>query len=451
MRQAAGDGARRADEHAAGGDAVACRATTCTARSGRPSSPAATPSTSRCSTQGLLVVLGDATGHGIAPALSVTQMQAMLRMAFRLGADLETAFVQVNNQLAETLADDRFITAFIGVLDPATHQLRFHSGGQGPILHFRAADATLRALQADELSARRDAADGAAAGDRARRCSRATCSSCSPTASTSTRTRAASSSAKTRVRGSRSPRTIDAADGGALARRCFDAVQAFAEGAPQEDDMTVVLVKREAGLARRRSFRAQLRRAAQRSSRSPRRRSDRGARRGCCRRRLGAGRAVHEHGQIRHRERRAGAHRHRARSPDGVEVTLIDTTSSRSTSRGRPTSTSRCRSSSGSPAGSGLHLIRSMVDSVEYRYSSRRSRHRAAITLQRKTEREQMLAIERVADGDGRARRDGSTRRSARPRRRFSTRSRAWSRSTARGLEYISSAGLGVLLRPRSG
>jgi sigma-B regulation protein RsbU (phosphoserine phosphatase) len=72
----------------------------------------------------------------------VTQMHAMLRMAFRLGADLETAFVQVNNQLADILADDRFITAFIGVLDPSTHQVRFHSGGQGPILHFRAASRT---------------------------------------------------------------------------------------------------------------------------------------------------------------------------------------------------------------------------------------------------------------------------------------------------------------------
>mgnify|MGYP006357907257 CR=1 FL=1 len=89
--------------------------------------------------QGLLVVLADATGHGIAPALSVTQMQAMVRMAFRMGADLETAFIQVNNQLADTLADDRFITACIGLLDASTHQLRLHSGGQGPILHFRAA------------------------------------------------------------------------------------------------------------------------------------------------------------------------------------------------------------------------------------------------------------------------------------------------------------------------
>ncbi len=89
--------------------------------------------------QGLLVVLGDATGHGIAPALSVTQMHAMLRMAFRMGADLETAFTHVNNQLADTLPPDRFITAFIGLLDATTHRLRFHSGGQGPILHFAAA------------------------------------------------------------------------------------------------------------------------------------------------------------------------------------------------------------------------------------------------------------------------------------------------------------------------
>ena len=92
--------------------------------------------------QGLLAVLADATGHGIAPALSVTQMHAMLRMAFRLGADLDTAFMQVNNQLADILADDRFITAFVGLLDASTHRLRFHSGGQGPILHFQAATAT---------------------------------------------------------------------------------------------------------------------------------------------------------------------------------------------------------------------------------------------------------------------------------------------------------------------
>lgn len=98
--------------------------------------------------QGLLVVVGDATGHGIAPALAVTQMHAMLRMAFRLGASLEAAFRQVNDQLALTLPEGRFVTAFIGLLDPATHRLRFLSGGQGPILHFRAADSTITAYAA---------------------------------------------------------------------------------------------------------------------------------------------------------------------------------------------------------------------------------------------------------------------------------------------------------------
>jgi len=86
----------------------------------------------------LFMLLGDATGHGFGPALSATQMQAMLRVAFRLGADLDEAYVQVNNQLAEDLPDDRFITAFMGFLDPRSHDVQFHSGGQGPILHFRA-------------------------------------------------------------------------------------------------------------------------------------------------------------------------------------------------------------------------------------------------------------------------------------------------------------------------
>lgn len=88
---------------------------------------------------GLLIVLADATGHGIAPALSVTQMHAMLRMALRLGTDLESACLHLNNLLAETMADDRFITAFIGLLDPASHTVRYLSPGQGPIVHFHAA------------------------------------------------------------------------------------------------------------------------------------------------------------------------------------------------------------------------------------------------------------------------------------------------------------------------
>jgi phosphoserine phosphatase len=88
----------------------------------------------------LFMLLGDATGHGFGPALSATQMQAMLRVSFRLGAGLNQAYMHVNNQLAEDLPDDRFITAFMGFLDPATHTVNYHSGGQGPILHFKSVD-----------------------------------------------------------------------------------------------------------------------------------------------------------------------------------------------------------------------------------------------------------------------------------------------------------------------
>jgi len=88
----------------------------------------------------LFILLGDATGHGFGPALSATQMQAMLRVSFRCGADLSQAYRHVNNQLAEDLPDDRFLTAFMGFLDPSSHVVSYYSGGQGPLLHFHAAE-----------------------------------------------------------------------------------------------------------------------------------------------------------------------------------------------------------------------------------------------------------------------------------------------------------------------
>jgi hypothetical protein len=86
-----------------------------------------------------MLLLGDATGHGIGPALSVTQVRAMLRMAVRLGAGLDESFRHINDQLADDLSSNRFVTAFLGVLDTTTHQLTYHAGGQGPILQFHAA------------------------------------------------------------------------------------------------------------------------------------------------------------------------------------------------------------------------------------------------------------------------------------------------------------------------
>ncbi|MFO1281659.1 MAG: SpoIIE family protein phosphatase [Burkholderiales bacterium] len=197
----------------------------------------------------LLVVLGDATGHGIAPALSVTQMHAMLRIALRLGADLETAYARVNDRLAETLADDRFITAFIGLLDPATHTLRFLSGGQGPIFVYRASTGvfdlhkpTCFPLGAMALSAPRRAvsvelgpgdilvvlSDGYYEYENG----------------------AGEAFGEARVRAIVAEHRHEPADH--LLARIEAAVGLHAAGAPQADDMTGVIVRREpAGLVRR--------------------------------------------------------------------------------------------------------------------------------------------------------------------------------------------------------
>lgn len=86
----------------------------------------------------LFLLMGDATGHGIGPALSATQVRAMLRVAIRLESSLDDAFVHINDQLCEDLPDDRFVTGFFGLLDADTNTVRFHSGGQGPIMHYQA-------------------------------------------------------------------------------------------------------------------------------------------------------------------------------------------------------------------------------------------------------------------------------------------------------------------------
>jgi phosphoserine phosphatase len=191
--------------------------------------------------QGLLAVVGDATGHGIAPALAVVQMHAMLRMALRLGADLGTAFRQVNDQLAATLPDGRFVTAFVGLIDPATHCLRFLSGGQGPILHLRACEGTVAGYRATSfpmgampLSTLRPPVEiELAPGDVLAVLSDGIYEYEDPDGEQFGRPRV---EAVLRRFGHESMAS--------LCGRLLEAVRLFARGRPQQDDITAVLVKR---------------------------------------------------------------------------------------------------------------------------------------------------------------------------------------------------------------
>ena len=92
------------------------------------------------------LLLADATGHGVGPALSVMQVRSMLRMCARLDCGLHPTFAGINRQLVEDLPRERFVTAFIGQLDPKQHRIEYISGGQGPLMHFVAATNEVRVL-----------------------------------------------------------------------------------------------------------------------------------------------------------------------------------------------------------------------------------------------------------------------------------------------------------------
>lgn len=87
---------------------------------------------------GLFFLMGDATGHGIGPALSVAQARAMVRMGVRQGATLDRIAWELNAQLCEDLPAGRFITAFLGHLVPAANEIRYVAPGQAPLLVLRA-------------------------------------------------------------------------------------------------------------------------------------------------------------------------------------------------------------------------------------------------------------------------------------------------------------------------
>ena len=98
-----------------------------------------------------VMLLADATGHGIGPALAVTQFRSMARMAIRTGGDLRTVARHINDQLCADLPSGRFITAWVGQLDRDEHTLRSFSAGHAPLFHYVAATDTIKTLEADTM------------------------------------------------------------------------------------------------------------------------------------------------------------------------------------------------------------------------------------------------------------------------------------------------------------
>ena len=100
-----------------------------------------------CESVGML--LADATGHGVGPALSSMQTRAMLRVSFRNGASLGATVTNISDQLVADLPPSRFVTAWIGRLDFPTATVECFSAGQGPVYVYRAATDAFEDLETD--------------------------------------------------------------------------------------------------------------------------------------------------------------------------------------------------------------------------------------------------------------------------------------------------------------
>lgn len=94
----------------------------------------------------IAVTIADATGHGIGPALVIAECRALLRACASLTDSLPRIVKLVNNLLCNDLPDNRFVTAFFGLLRPAESRLSFVSAGHGPIVFFNAEHGTFESL-----------------------------------------------------------------------------------------------------------------------------------------------------------------------------------------------------------------------------------------------------------------------------------------------------------------
>ena len=86
----------------------------------------------------LAVVVGDASGKGLAAALMISNVQSSLRTAALFTGDDGAALLRVvNRQVHASALADRYATLFYGVFDGATRMLRYVNAGHNPPMVIR--------------------------------------------------------------------------------------------------------------------------------------------------------------------------------------------------------------------------------------------------------------------------------------------------------------------------
>ena len=85
----------------------------------------------------IVLLVADATGHGIGSALSAMQVRGMLRIGLRLKQEVRRIAEEANRQLCQDLPMGRFVTAWYARISLHNGQVENYAAGQGPIMHYR--------------------------------------------------------------------------------------------------------------------------------------------------------------------------------------------------------------------------------------------------------------------------------------------------------------------------
>ena len=86
----------------------------------------------------LAIVVGDASGKGLAAALMIASVQSSLRAAALFtGDNLGALLKAVNQQAYASSSEDRYATLFYGVFDSSAHLLRYVNAGHHPPIVIR--------------------------------------------------------------------------------------------------------------------------------------------------------------------------------------------------------------------------------------------------------------------------------------------------------------------------
>lgn len=98
-----------------------------------------------------LLVVADVAGKGIPAALLVSSFHAYLSAYASTACSLTELAHKLNRSIFEASTAERFITAIVGIFDPATARLETINAGHNPAYHLRA-DGTLRHLTAGGIA-----------------------------------------------------------------------------------------------------------------------------------------------------------------------------------------------------------------------------------------------------------------------------------------------------------